>query len=119
MSLNSEVISKNDNGICSSGNGGDRRCQRRRILETWPAPLPGARLRPTFSPSLCGWFRSYVSWSSLLHSGATGHCNTCQVLKITAADNSEHDSGVARDVHIEKSIIIDKSPRALIAFGGI
>src|SRR5437588_1729775 len=62
-----------------------------------------------------------LAGAALLHRGGTGHCNTYQALGITTADASHHsadahDSGIARDVHVEKSIIIDKSPEELYSF---
>lgn len=62
-----------------------------------------------------------LAGAALLHRGGTGHCNTYQALGITtthASDHSagEHDQDVARDVHVEKSIIIDKSPEELYSF---
>jgi uncharacterized membrane protein len=60
-----------------------------------------------------------VAGAALLHRGGTGHCNTYQALGISTANGQAHDSReteVARDVHIEKSIVIDKSPQELYNF---
>src|SRR5437660_3540672 len=62
-----------------------------------------------------------LAGAALLHRGGTGHCNTYQALGITTAhasdhNPSEHDRDVARDVHVEKLIIIDKSPEELYRF---
>ncbi len=55
--------------------------------------------------------------AALLHRGSSGHCNTYQALGITTAGNKpEHADPVARDVHVEKSIIINKSPEELYRF---
>lgn len=54
--------------------------------------------------------------AALLHRGATGHCNTYQALGITTAVHNEHSAGVAHEVHVEKSIVIDKSPEELFSF---
>jgi uncharacterized membrane protein len=57
-----------------------------------------------------------LAGAALLHRGAAGHCNTYQALGISTAKNTTHHADVARDVHIEKSIIIDKSPEELYSF---
>ena len=55
--------------------------------------------------------------AALLHRGSSGHCNTYQALGITTAGNKPANAKpVARDVHIEKSIIIDKSPEEVYRF---
>ena len=57
-----------------------------------------------------------LAGAALLHRGAAGHCNTYQLLGISTAKGTTHDANVARDVHVEKSIIIDKSPEELYSF---
>jgi uncharacterized membrane protein len=57
-----------------------------------------------------------LAGAALLHRGATGHCNTYQALGISTATNNALNSDVARDVHVEKSITIDKSPEELYNF---
>lgn len=57
-----------------------------------------------------------LAGAALLHRGAAGHCNTYQALGISTAKGTTHDADVARDVHVEKSIIIDKSPEKLYSF---
>jgi uncharacterized membrane protein len=58
-----------------------------------------------------------VAGAALLHRGASGHCNTYQALGISTAANADGSSAeIARDVHIEKSITIDKSPEELYGF---
>ena len=57
-----------------------------------------------------------MAGAAMLHRGSTGHCNTYEALGINTSERSEHDAPVARDVHVEKSIIIDKSPEELFTF---
>lgn len=62
-----------------------------------------------------------LAGAALVHRGGTGHCNTYQALGISTDHSSDHKGSergadVARDVHVEKSIIIDKSPDELYSF---
>ena len=60
-----------------------------------------------------------LAGTALLHRGATGHCNTYDLLGITTNnDNSTGDTAapVAKDIHVEKSITIGKSPAELYSF---
>jgi uncharacterized membrane protein len=59
-----------------------------------------------------------LAGTSLLHRGVTGHCNTYQVFGITTnrAGVAAGEPPVARDVHVEKAIAIDKSPEELFSF---
>ena len=52
--------------------------------------------------------------AGLLYRGATGHCDAYQKLGINTAENPGED--VARDVHVEKSITINRSPAELYKF---
>lgn len=56
-----------------------------------------------------------MAGAALVHRGGTGHCNAYEALGINTADTSS-EIDVARDVHLEKSIIIDKSPEDLYSF---
>jgi uncharacterized membrane protein len=49
----------------------------------------------------------------LLYRGATGQCEAYRAFGVNTADGSEE---VARDVHIEKSITINRSPQELYKF---
>jgi uncharacterized membrane protein len=64
--------------------------------------------------SLAGMFIT-AAGAALIHRGATGYCHGYDVLGINTADNAG-ELDVAHDVHIEKSIIIDKSPEELYNF---
>ena len=59
-----------------------------------------------------------LAGTALLHRGVTGHCNTYEVFGIntneTKAVNGE--TPVAKDVHVEKAIAIDKTPEELFSF---
>ena len=57
-----------------------------------------------------------VAGAALLHRGVTGHCNTYQALGISTRGPGKDVAAVARDVHVEKSIVIDKTPEELYAF---
>ncbi|HWN09923.1 MAG TPA: SRPBCC family protein [Pyrinomonadaceae bacterium] len=60
-----------------------------------------------------------VAGTALLHRGATGHCNTYDLLGIrTSGDKTRNETSepVAKDIHIEKSITIGKSPSELYNF---
>ena len=57
-----------------------------------------------------------LAGTALLHRGVTGHCNTYQLLGITTNNTSSNTAEVARDVHVEKAIVIDKSPEELFSF---
>ena len=59
-----------------------------------------------------------LAGTALLHRGVTGHCNTYQVFGITTNDEkaANGEAPVARDVHVEKAIAIDKSPEELFSF---
>jgi uncharacterized membrane protein len=59
-----------------------------------------------------------LAGTALLHRGVTGHCNTYQLLGVTTNKTAATNEGapVARDVHVEKAIVIDKSPEELFSF---
>lgn len=59
-----------------------------------------------------------LAGTALLHRGVTGHCNTYQAFGITTNNTTaaHGDAPVARDVHVEKAIAIDKSPEELFSF---
>jgi uncharacterized membrane protein len=59
-----------------------------------------------------------LAGTALLHRGLTGHCNTYQALGITTDNTNaaENETPVAKDVHVEKAIAIDKSPEELFSF---
>lgn len=59
-----------------------------------------------------------LAGTALLHRGVTGHCNTYQAFGITTNErkSASGEAPVARDVHVEKAIVIDKSPEELFSF---
>lgn len=60
-----------------------------------------------------------LAGTALLHRGATGHCNTYDLLGITTSNDNEsaaESAPVAKDIHVEKSITIGKSPEELYSF---
>ena len=52
---------------------------------------------------------------SLLYRGATGNCQAYRKLGINTADNQDTDQ-IARDVHVEKTITINRPPEELYSF---
>jgi uncharacterized membrane protein len=59
-----------------------------------------------------------LAGTALLHRGVTGHCNTYQAFGITTneAKSASGEAPVAKDVHVEKAIAIDKTPEELFSF---
>ena len=59
-----------------------------------------------------------LAGTALLHRGVTGHCNTYQAFGITTNETQSvnGEAPVAKDVHVEKAIAIDKSPEELFSF---
>ncbi len=59
-----------------------------------------------------------LAGTALLHRGVTGHCNTYQAFGIATTDAkaANGETAVAKDVHVEKAIAIDKSPEELFSF---
>jgi uncharacterized membrane protein len=121
MSLNSEVLSNNQSDKSSSSNEANGSGINVGGIERLACAITGGALAAygLRRRSASGLILT-LAGAALLHRGGTGHCNTYQALGITTANDSdqnasEHDR-VARDVHVEKSIIIDKSPEELYSF---
>jgi len=116
MSLNSEVLPKSSDKS-SSGSGINVGGAERFACAIAGGALAVYGLRRRSA----GGLMLTLAGAALLHRGGTGHCNTYQALGITTTHDSDHSAGehdrdVARDVHVEKSIIIDKSPEELYSF---
>jgi len=112
MSLNSEALPSSDQSSSNGINVGG--------LERFACAITGGALAAygLRRRSASGLILT-LAGAALLHRGGTGHCNTYQALGINtshASDNSAGEHDVARDVHVEKSIVIDKSPEALYSF---
>src|SRR6185436_9767719 len=110
MSLNSEFKSNYNDGRSSDGNEDNSGVNVGSIERLACAIAGGALAAYGIRRRSAGGLILTLGGAALLHRGATGHCNTYQALGITTAEHNQHDSSVARDVHVEKSIIIDKSP---------
>jgi len=54
--------------------------------------------------------------ASLLYRGVSGHCECYRALGINTKGSRTKDDEKARDVHIEKSIMIDRAPEELYRF---
>ncbi|MGI9065776.1 MAG: SRPBCC family protein [Pyrinomonadaceae bacterium] len=116
MSLNSELLSNNTSSSVNVGGIERVAC----AITGGALAAYGLRRRSATGLVLT------LAGAALLHRGGTGHCNTYQALGISTADSSgqkasdrsptEHEAGIARDVHVEKSIVIDKSPEELYNF---
>lgn len=60
-----------------------------------------------------------VLGAGMLYRGTTGHCNVYEALGVNTATNGERENrraSVARDVHVEQSITINKSPAEIYSF---
>jgi uncharacterized membrane protein len=113
MSLNSEVLSNKDNGSFNARSSGVNVGAIERLacaIAGGAMAAYGLRRRSASGLILT------LAGAALLHRGGTGHCNTYQALGITTAGDGEHGADIARDVHVEKSIIIKKSPKELYSF---
>ena len=121
MSLNSEVLSnnsrsKNNNSVSARNNNVASSVNVGGIERLVCAIGGGALAAYGLRRRSAGGLILTLTGAALVHVGATGHCDTYRALRITTADDNELDDGVARDVHVEKSIIIDKSPEELFRF---
>ncbi|MEP6913319.1 MAG: SRPBCC family protein [bacterium] len=115
MSFNSEVLPKSSDQSSSNGiNVGN--------AERFACAITGGALAAYgLRRRSAGGLILTLAGAALLHRGGTGHCNTYQALGINTSNASDHSAGehdreVARDVHVEKSIIIDKTPEELYSF---
>jgi uncharacterized membrane protein len=112
MSLNSEILRENNQENLTPGNvinvGG---------IERLACAITGGGLAAYgLRQRSVGGLILTLAGAALLHRGSSGHCNTYKALGINTARRSDNEAPVARDVHIEKSIIIDKSPEELYRF---
>lgn len=62
-----------------------------------------------------------LAGTALLHRGVTGHCNCYEALGFSTNNargitGTSDEAPVARDVHVEKAIVINKSPEELFIF---
>jgi len=57
-----------------------------------------------------------IAGVAFLHRGVTGYCDAYKRLGINTAEINDAEADVARDIHVEKSIVIDKSPAELYRF---
>jgi uncharacterized membrane protein len=126
MSLNSELISNSTNAKSSSSNRASSSSVNVGDIERVACAIAGGALAAygLRRRSATGLVMT-LAGAALLHRGGTGHCNTYQALGISTAHSrdqktsdygaGEHEA-VARDVHVEKSIVIDKSPEELYNF---
>jgi len=120
MSTNSETVSNNNRGNSLSNNGGDSGVNVGDIERIACALAGGALATYGLRRPNARGLALTVAGAALLHRAGTGHCNTYQALGITTAGSgdqktSEHHD-IARDVHVEKSIVIDKPAEELYAF---
>jgi uncharacterized membrane protein len=120
MSLNSEGRSNNNIGNSFRSNSEDSGVNVGGIERLACAIAGGALAVYGLRRRSAGGLILTVAGAALVHRGGTGHCNTYQALGITTASSGDHKDSehhdVARDVHIEKSIVIDKPVEELYAF---
>lgn len=58
-----------------------------------------------------------LAGTALLHRGATGYCRAYEALDFSTSESIDADGEpVARDVHIEKAIAVNKTPEELFSF---
>jgi uncharacterized membrane protein len=57
-----------------------------------------------------------IAGVAFLHRGVSGYCDAYQRLGINTTESNGRAEPVARDIHVEKSVIIDKSPAELYRF---
>ena len=57
-----------------------------------------------------------LTGTALLHRGVTGHCDAYELIGFNTNQAATGEAPVARDVHVEKAIVIDKTPEELFAF---
>ena len=111
MSVNSELLASNHNSKSENHgrNVGD--------LERVASLIAGGALAVfgLSRRSTIGWL-SMLAGAALVHRGGTGYCHAYQVLGVNTAITGEAEEEIARDIHIEKSIIIDKTPEELFRF---
>jgi uncharacterized membrane protein len=117
MSLNSDVLSNYKNKESSNSHGGNESGINVGGIERVACAIAGGALAVYgFRRRSIAGLGLTLAGAALLHRGGTGHCNTYQALGISTTHDSAPTSDVARDVHVEKSIIIDKSPEELYSF---
>jgi uncharacterized membrane protein len=121
MSLNSEVVSNNNGGNYFGSSGGDSPVNVGGIERLACAIAGGALAAYGLRRRTAGGLIITLAGAALIHRGGTGHCNTYQALGITTTGSGghkadEHHTDVARDVHVEKSIVINRPVEELYAF---
>ena len=114
MSFNQDILSNNPGAPRDSGNINVGEIERIACAVAGGAlAVYGFRSR-----NLKGLLLT-LAGTALLHRGATGHCNTYDLLGVTTNNNNtvgETSPPVAKDIHVEKSITIGKSPAELYNF---
>lgn len=121
MSLNSGFVSNTNSGNSSRSNGRDSGVNVGGIERLACAIAGGALAAYGLRRRSASGLILTLAGAALVHRGGTGHCNTYQALGITTAGSGDHKANekhaeVARDVHVEKSIVIDKPAEELYAF---
>jgi uncharacterized membrane protein len=117
MTANSEVLSNNTGEESSGSNNTNGSGINVGGIERLACAIAGGALTVYgLRQRSIGGLGITLAGAALLHRGAAGHCNTYQLLGISTAKGPTQDAEVARDVHVEKSIIIDKSPEELYSF---
>ena len=115
MSFNQDILATNKPGERTASNNINVGEIERAVC----AVAGGALALYGFRYRTLGGLLLTVAGTALLHRGVTGHCNTYDLLGITTTDDQpagESAAPVAKDVHIEKSITIAKSPEELYSF---
>jgi uncharacterized membrane protein len=115
MSFNEQVLSNNYQASRTDNDG----INIGEIERVVCAVAGGALAVYGFRNRTLGGLLLTVAGTALLHRGVTGHCNTYELLGIATNNDGEATATsepVAKDVHVEKSITIGKSPEELYSF---
>jgi uncharacterized membrane protein len=118
MSFNSEVLPLNnsENRVVSNSNDAGPSVNVGGVERIACALAGGALTVYGLRRRSIGGLALSIAGAALLHRGTTGHCNAYEALGIDTSRDSDYEVPVARDVHVEKSIIIDKTPEELYTF---
>jgi uncharacterized membrane protein len=119
MSFNQEVLSDGFQGSRQGSTTDNNGINVGEIERVVCAVAGGALAIYGFRNRTLGGLLLTVAGTALLHRGVTGHCNTYELLGMATKNGGEvtaTSERVAKDVHVEKSITIGKSPEELYSF---
>ena len=113
-------MSLNSDGLTSFSSEEIERKRRINVgnLERLVSALAGGGLAAYgFRQRSLGGLCLALAGTTLLHRGATGYCRAYEALDFSTSESIDaNGEPVARDVHIEKAIVVDKTPEELFTF---